>query len=216
MTSKKLYFILLGVIALLFVGLIAGAYGVNKMLGQEATKLDSLKAKELALQQEQIGLKSAKKSIQQYADLENIAHSIVPEDKNQAESVREIANIAATNGISLASINFPASTLGNKASGSSATSSSSSSNASAAPAASSTKTLSQLQSVKNIPGVYQLVITVSSDSQHPVPYYQFINFLSSLEHNRRTAQVSSITLQPDTKNHNNLSFTLTLNEYIKP
>jgi len=49
-----------------------------------------------------------------------------------------------------------------------------------------------------------------------VQYASFINFLSALEHNRRTAQISAITLQPSTNNPNLLAFTLTLNEYIKP
>lgn len=210
MSAKRLHFILLGVVSLLFVGLIAGAYGMNSLLGQRANKLTSLKAKNLALEQEKVGLAKAKQGIEKYSDLEKITKEIVPEDKSQAEAVREIVKIASANNISLASITFPASTLGGQA-GSSVPSTTGPSSPS-----SSKKSLSQLQQVKNIPGVYQLQIVVTGDTNKPVQYNKFIAFLSALENNRRTAQVSTITITPDPNNKNNLTFNLTLNEYIKP
>lgn len=211
MTSKRLYWILLGSICLLFAGLIAGAYEVTSVVGKESKNLSNLKAKDEALSQQQDGLKIAKKGLAEYADLEQIAHAIVPEDKSQAEAVRQLFNIAAANGIKLASINFPASTLGTT----SAVAPSTSGGAVTPVPAVNTKT-SQLQPVKNIPGVYELQITVISDSQNPAPYYKFINFLSDLENNRRTAQVNTISIQPTTTDTTSVSFTLTLNEYIKP
>lgn len=215
MNSRKLYYVLIGVICLLFVGLLAGAYGTNTVLTARANKLTSLKAKSQALNQEQLGLASAKKEVKTYSGLEKVAKAVVPEDKDQAEAVREIVNIAAANGISLSAINFPASTLGNVSTSSSAASSTSASTSPAKPNAKAAK-LSQLQPVKNIPGVYVLQITVQGDPNKPVSYSSFINFLNDLEHNRRTAQISSITLQPNANNPNLLTFTLTLNEYIKP
>src|ERR1700761_9564426 len=110
-TSKRLYFILITLIGLLLIGLLAGAYGANKLLTVRATKLTNLKAESQALSQEQLSLASAKKEVKTYADLQKIAQSIVPEDKDQAEAVREIVNIASANSISLGAINFPASTL---------------------------------------------------------------------------------------------------------
>jgi hypothetical protein len=64
--------------------------------------------------------------------------------------------------------------------------------------------------------VYYLQITVQSNGSQTVPYNKFISFLDALEHNRRTALVSSIALTPDSKNSNNVGFNLTLDEYIKP
>jgi hypothetical protein len=219
--SKRLYYALIALVCLLLVGLVAGAYGINQLLTSRAAKVTSLKAKSLALSQEQLSLVKAKKEIKVYTDLLKITQSVVPEDKDQAEAVREIVNIAAANGISLAAINFPASTLGLGANGS--VGSSSSGVASTAPASpslnnpnSSASRLSQLLPVKNIPGVYDLLITVQSNTNKPVAYNSFVNFLSNLEHNRRTAEISTITLQPSVNNRNLLSFTLTLNEYIKP
>lgn len=212
MNSKRLHWLLIAVIALMIIGLVGGAYGVNALLISRANTLTALKAKSHALDQEKIGLIKAKKDIKKYAELEKIAKAIVPEDKSQAEAVREIVKIADANGISLASINFPASTLGNSSGGTAGT-------VPVSASSTSSKTgqgLSQLEPVKNIPGVYRLQLIVNSDTDRPVPYNKFIAFLNDLEHNRRTAQVSSITLQPDVNNRNNLTFSLTLNGYIKP
>ncbi|HMH31157.1 MAG TPA: hypothetical protein VK534_01630 [Methylomirabilota bacterium] len=211
MTSKRLYTLLLVTIGVLFIGLLGGAYFVNKLLVAESSDLVTLKAKSQAQEQEKLSLKVAKRDIAKYSELEKITKAIVPEDKNQAEAAREIVNIASANNIKLASITFPASTLGNTPVGSAT------SVAPTTAAVSSSKAdLSQLQPVKNIPGVYQLLITVASDPNKPVQYNQFLGFLGALEHNRRTAQVSTILLQPDTENRNYLTFSLTLNEYIKP
>jgi hypothetical protein len=207
MNSKRLNWLLMGIVALLILGLLGGAYGVNSLLVKHANSLTSLKAKNQALEQEKLALAKAKQDIKKYSELEKITKTVVPEDKSQAEAVREIVNIASDNSIVLGSITFPASTLGTGVGGKATT---------PAPVNSKTAGLSQLTPVKNIPGVYQLQIVVNSDPDHPVPYNRFIAFLDDLEHNRRTAQVSSITLQPDPNNRTNLSFNLTLNEYIKP
>jgi hypothetical protein len=227
MNSKRLYLVLLGVIAVLLLGLLVGAYNINKLLGSQATKLTAAKAQSMSLQQEQQSLIKAKQDIKSYTSLQQITEAVVPEDKNQAEAVREIVNIAAANGVSLASITFPASTLGagvvpttGSAATPAATPAPAAPSAASSPAATSTSPttgdLSQLTPVANIPGVYQLAITVAGDSTKPVQYNQFIAFLSALEHNRRTAQVSSITLTPDSKDPNQLTFTLGISEYIKP
>ena len=116
-SAKRLHFILIGLIGLLLLGLLAGTYGTNKLLTSQATKLTTLKAKDQALTQEQTSFTKAKKEIKKYADLHKITQSVVPEDKNQAEAVREIVNIAATNNVVLSAVTFPASTLGTTATG---------------------------------------------------------------------------------------------------
>jgi len=209
MTSKRLFFALLAAVILLSIGLVAGTYGANKLLASQANTLTNTKAKAQALAIEQSNLSKAQQDIFKYRELDAIAQAVVPQDKNQAEAVREITNIAAANGVSLASISFPASTLGTSSSGSTGV-------ATKAPSAKSAA-LSQLTQVKNIPGVYQLPITVQSDTNSPVSFNNFISFLSALEHNRRTAQVTSIAIQPQTTGkQSTISFNLTLNEYIKP
>ena len=217
MTSKRMHLVLLASLALLFVGLIAGTVQINSLLTKKAAKLTELKAKNMALSEEQTVLKKSKREIAKYAELHKITRTIVPEDKNQAEAVREIVKIAGENGVSLASITFPASTLGTTLAKPGAGAAAPATTA-PPPAAANSKTnaLSQLEAVKNIPGVYSLLITITSDPSQPVPYNRFIDFLSDLEHNRRTAQVNTINIEPDPENRNQLSFTLTLNGYIKP
>lgn len=214
MTSKKLFLMLIGVNALLIIAFIGGAYVVNSTLTAKADKLTAQKAKSQALVQQNTSLNKAKKDMQKYAELNKIAKAVVPEDKDQAQAVREIVNIAGANNVALSAINFPASSLGNTPAGTPATSSSTVPKAVVVnPKA---KSLSQLLPVKSIPGVYQLPITVVGDSNQPVQYSEFLNFLTALENNRRTAQVASITLTPAAKNRDRLVFTLTINEYIKP
>lgn len=212
MNSKRLHLILLVTIALVCVGLIASTVQINKMLGAEAKTLVGLKAKSQALAQEQVRLQQSKRQIQDYTELEKITKAIVPEDKSQAETVREIVNIAAANGVKLGSITFPASTLGSNVKPATP-----GSTPSPAPTGGGkSAALSQLQAVPSIPGVYLMPITITSDTNSPVSYNRFLEFLIDLENNRRTAQVSTITLQPDSKNPNVLTFSLSLNKYIKP
>lgn len=213
MNSKRLYFGLIAGILLLLIALLVGAYTVNKQLTARATKLTDLKAKSAALAQEQIILKKAKSDIETYAELKKITQAIVPEDKSQAEAVREIVKIASENGIKIAAISFPASNLG---AGPVAAATGSTPATTSSSGSSKRSALSQLVPVKNIPGVYQLLITIESDPEQPVRYDKFISFLSALEKNRRTAQVNTITLEPDKTNPGYLSFSLTLNGYVKP
>lgn len=196
MSSKRVFYVMVGLLVLLGVSLVGVAYATNTVLQERSDKLVTLKARNATIGVEQTELNKAKKDIETYRDLNAIAKAIVPQDKDQAEAVREIVNIAAAQGIRLSSITFAASTLGG-------------------PSGTKKTPLTQVQAVPNIPGVYQLPITVQQDTGQPITYKQFIDFLTALENNRRTAQVSNITIKP-TSDRNKLSFTLQLNEYIKP
>lgn len=218
MNSKQMYFGFIALIGLLFITVLIGAYGVNGLLVKRANTLMTLKTKNEAQAQEQQRFELAKRDIKKYSDLEQIAKAVVPQDKNQAEAVQELVKIAAANGVVLGSITFPPSTLGG---GAGPVSSSSAVTPSASPsnAGGGQNKLSQLLPVKGIPGVYQLTITISSDQGRPITYNQLLSFLSALEHNRRTAQVSSISIHPSTATAQHTTytaFTITLNEYIKP
>lgn len=216
MTPKRMFFLLIGLTSLTLVGLVGGAYGINSLLGKQAKTLADLKSQAQTLSQQQQGLTKAKQDVAKYGPLEKITEQIVPQDKDQAEAVREIVNIASAAGVSLSTINFPASSLGGTGAAGAGAAAPATTGTSPQAAASTKTTPSQLTAVPNIPGVYQLQITLQNDSDTEVSYNQFYNFLSGLENNRRTAQVSNIIIQPDSKNRNNLTFTLTLNEYIKP
>lgn len=213
MTSKRLFMALALAVLLMFGALIGGAYAANTMLTQYSKKIVDKRAKIQQLQDQEDSLAKAKKDVAKYQPLADIAKSIVPQDKNQAQTIQEIVNIAAEHGVSLGAITFPSSTLGDtKKTGT--TGSTGSASAPSTPAGNAA--LSQLTPVADIQGVYSLQIIVTSNANAPVSYDRFTSFLDALEHNRRTALVSSISITPDKTNHNNLTFTLTLDEYIKP
>ncbi|HEV7454182.1 MAG TPA: hypothetical protein VGO07_02890 [Candidatus Saccharimonadales bacterium] len=198
MSAKRLYQLLLGSIGLCIVVLLAGMYISTAVLKKQSGQLVKAKTNSAVLDQKQQQLNKARADITKYKSLSEIAQNIVPQDKNQAQTVREIVAIAEANGIKLGSITFPSSTLGGVGVGS----------ANAA--------LSQLKPVKGIGGVYSLEIAIQSDTTQPSDYDQFISFLDALEHNRRTALVNGITILPDPTKPNKLSFTLNVSEYLKP
>lgn len=214
MNAKRMYFVLIGLLVLSLFGLVGGAYVLDGLLGKQATKLADLKQETTTLNSQRVGLKKAKQDIATYSSLDQITSQIVPQDKDQAQTVREIVNIAARAGVTLTNIDFPASTLGSTTAPAPATGSTGTSTPQAAISAK--PTTSQLVAVPNLPGVYQLQIVVQNNVDTEVTYPQFYNFLSGLEVNRRTALVSAITITPDPNDRSALIFSLTLNEYIKP
>ncbi len=201
MTSKKLFLGLIGLLAVLCLGLLMSVRVADGMLGRKSDSLVKLKAENQALAEQQTQLSKDKRDIAKYAELNKIAKTVVPQDKDQARAVREIVNLAEQSGIpKLSSIAFAPSTLGG-------------------PAGSTQKAtprFTQVTPVKGIPGVFNLQLTITQSTTDLVPYTNFIIFLSKLEQNRRTAQVSSITIQPDQKTPDKIAFTLVINEFIKP
>jgi hypothetical protein len=199
MNSKKLHTLLTGVLALLSVGLLVSVYSANTILSGKSEELVDLKATKLAKEQQETQLAKAKKDIQTYSELNEIAKSVVPQDKDQAETVKEIGDIAIRSGIPrLSSIAFPPSTLGGT------------------KQIKTPQGLTQVTPIKGMAGVYKLQITITQSNTEPVSYNSFITFLSKLERNRRTAQVSSINVQPDAARPDMVSFTLVIDEFIKP
>ncbi len=213
MNSKRIYFLMLGAIGLLGVLLIATVFFGDKMLKKQGDRLTSLKLDNAVIENQQTALVLAKRDIEKYAELESIAKQIVPQDKDQARAVREIVSLAKESGVNISSISFPASNLGQsqpKAQPPAEGDSSTTTTTTPAPS------ISQAKPIESIKGVYQLDITVVSDTIQPMTYDQFISFLDKLERNRRTAHVSQIVIQPNTLNRALLSFNLTVTVYVKP
>lgn len=216
MNGKKVYFGMLGLVSLLAIGGIMAVVLGNSMLKSKSNELVSLKLENRVLDEQQTALIQANKDIEKYAELEGITKSIVPQDKDQAKSVREIVKIAEESGIKIASLSFPSSNLGTavpKPVATTPTEGSSDTPKSATPAA---PPVSQVKAVDGIQGLYQLEINLQSDTNYPVSYTSLINFLGNLEKNRRTAQVSQINIQPDPNDVGKLTFTLVINVFIKP
>jgi hypothetical protein len=202
MTTKKAFYGMVGGVILMVGAVIGSVYVGNMLLKKQAGKLVSLKVDASVIEAQQTSLVQAKKDVEKYAELGTIAKQVVPQDKDQARAVREIINLADQSGIKIASVTFPTSNLGQKAS--------------APTTGSGAAPLTQAKPVTGIDGLYQLDITIASDTARPSNYNRLISFLQRMEQNRRTAQVSQITIQPDSKNRTNLNFTVTLTVYIKP
>lgn len=213
MNSKRTYYLMIVSLVLLVGAILGGTYMATGMLKKQSEKLVDYKLLDQVLQQEQTGLIKAKADGKKYSSLEQIAKTIVPQDKDQARAVREIVKIATESGIKPTAINFPVSTLGNIPTGAAAGTATS---GTGAPGTAAKQSLSQLSPVKGIPGVYNLPITIEVDATAVVPYAKFIEFLGRLEQNRRTAHVSSILIQPSPTNGDMVSFTLTVEGFIKP
>ena len=200
MTPKRTFFVLCATLFLLTGAIVGGTVQVLSLLKTQSEQLAANRAQIATLNKQQNGIASSKRDIAQYSPLGDITKSIVPQDKDQAEAVRQITKIAAASGVTLTTMTFPSSTLGAKT---------------AAPAANGAA-ISQVTPVPNIPGVYNLQITMSNNQNNPVSFTQLNSFLRGLENNRRTATVSSISIQPQAQDPSDLVFSLVTNIYIKP
>lgn len=200
--SKKTFYALLSLCVLLIVGMFFVTYQGSTMLRAKGDTLTELKLENEVLSDKEEALKQAKKDIVKYAELEGVAKSIVPQEKDQARTVREIVAIAGEAGIPLSTIQFPESALGvvqknTKTKG-------------------NTSITSQLTPVDGVKGLYAMEITVISDLDNPISYGQLLNMLRRLEQNRRTAHVTNLSITPSEEDRNAVTFTLTLTVYIKP
>jgi uncharacterized membrane-anchored protein YhcB (DUF1043 family) len=202
MNSRRLFFVLIAVVIAINAGGVALLVFGNKLLDKQNSKLTELKVEANTLDSVQQSLVKAKKDVEKYKDLAQVVETVVPQEKDQARTIRELVQIADESGVSIDSINFPSSTLGN-----------SDKPGGAAPAASTGTTNTQTQKVDGLNNVERLEITITSSKQ--VSYSNFILFLQKLEQNRRTAQVSSITVTPAGTDKSRVNFSMVLNVYIK-
>lgn len=213
MTSKRLYFVLLASLVLLGAAGITGVWFGNKMLQQKTARLTAAKTENIILDKQQQALIQAKKDIEKYSELEKIAKSIVPQEKDQARTVREIIKLADESGVKIGAITFPSSTLGNAAPKAATPAPGETSPAPAAPAVPAT---TQVKAVDGIPGLYQMEVNVQGQAGQTLTYQRFISFLKRLEQSRRTSQVNSLTVTPNSTDRNVVSFNLIINVYLKP
>lgn len=206
MTSKRLFYVLIALLVVINASGVALLIEGDKRLVAQNSELTQYKVESTALQEVQRSLVRAKKDIETFSNVEKIAKTIVPQEKDQAKTVREIITLADESGVAISSITFPTSNLGAK-------------QAAGAPgtgaASQGAGTTSQTQKVEGLTGVEKLDITVTSDTKQPITYTKMIRFLGLLEQNRRTSQVANITIQPDSTNRNLLTFSLVVTVYIK-
>jgi hypothetical protein len=213
MNAKRAFFAMLGSIVFLVGLCAAGTYLAFTMLTNEGQRLLDLKLEDAVLDKQNSSLVQAKKDIAEYEGLEMIAKTVVPQEKDQARTTLELINLAAQSGITISSIEFPESLLGEAAKKSK---SKTTTDGTTAPVKTVDSNTTQLTPLTNLKGVYTMEIQVESDSAQPISYDQLLTYLKLLENNRRTAQVRNISISPSTENRNEISFSLVLNSYVKP
>lgn len=201
LSNKHFFYLMTSTIVLFVVLSGGGAIFANRILAKQTNKLNQLKLESEIVDRQKQDTVVANANIERYQELEQIARQIVPQDKDQSRAVREIVGLAEESGITLSSISFPSSNLGQKT-----TTDKKEKAETAAP--------SQVKPVKDIKGVYELEIIVRGPKETDFP--RLIEFLKRLESNRRTSQVSNLAITPDTKNPILLTFTMTIKVYLKP
>jgi hypothetical protein len=213
--NRKLSWVLLaslGASVLIFLAVMS--VGLSK-LSAESKHMVDLKVKSQIADTQLSNLEQTKKDVEKYSFFKDVAKTVIPNDKNQAESVLEINQMANEAGIAIQSITFPASTLGLGLATTATSQQDATSSASASTA------ISQAKPVTGIPGLYslQLTITPQSDKDAPpdkqITYAKMLDFLNRIENNRHTAQIAQVSIQP-ASNNQSLSFSLIVNIFIKP
>lgn len=201
---------MLGLTAIMSILTLAGVFFGTSMLKKKSAELVELKLQDRLIEEQQTALVRANQDIEKYQELETIAKAIVPRDKDQAKTVLEITTLAEQSRIKVSSITFPSSTLGTQQ----APAPTSTGGTATTPKVQSSP-ISQVKPVSGINGLYQLEIIIDVTDVAPT-YNQLIDFLNRLEQNRRTAQVTAISIDPSSTNRNFVEFSLTMNVFVKP
>jgi hypothetical protein len=212
LNSKNLRMILICALALsILIFVITMSMGLSK-LGEKSRAMVKLKVENQTTNDRLNNLEQAKKEVEKYAYFKQVAKTVIPSDKNQAQTILEINQMAKQAGIGIQSITFPASTLGTGAAAvkTDATKTSSASTA-----------ITQAKPVPGIAGLYSLQLIIAPESGkdvsagRQVTYPKMLDFFKRIENNRHTAQITQISIQPATDSQA-LSFTLIINIFIKP
>lgn len=217
-TSKRLNLIMLGLLGFCVLVFIA-IYSIGlSNLGNKSQQVVGLKLQSRVTDDRLSSLAQAKKEVEKYSYFKAVAKTVIPSDKDQAQAVLDIFQLASQSGIAIANITFPASNLGTSSIAPTATGAS-------ALSASSKSLLSQAKAVEGINGLYSVELTITPATGKDVPvdsqatYPKLLDFLDRVERNRRTAQVSQISVQPIAVNGaptNFINFSLVINIFIKP
>lgn len=215
MNNKRLrlvYLGLIGVCCLLFVLIFIN--GLSKLTSKSQQLVD-LKLQSKTADAQLASLAQAKKEVAQYSYFKDLAKTVVPTDKDQAQAVLDILQIASASGVTIQDVTFPTSSLGVKSSESALSQSSS-----------TTKTVvSQAKPVTGISGLYSIELTVTHNVNVDAPisqqttYSELHDFLTRVEHDRRTAQITNVNIEPLLKDNRPtpyINFSLTTNIFMKP
>jgi len=208
MTAKRLYFVLLASMGLLVIGAGAMVYLGYNFMSKSSDSLVNAKLENIAIEEQEINYAQARKDLEKYEDLGVLLRDVLPKEKDQALAVRELYKIGDETNISVDSIQFPASSLGQKPA---------TTTGGTTPTTTTSSTVTQAKAVEGLSGVLgiDVELTLKPKSGTSIPYDNMIQFLQKVELNRRSMQVKKITVTPDAKN-GGLTFNVTLTIFVKP
>ncbi len=192
MKSKKIYYGLVGLCVVLFIGLAGSVYFGLGVLQDSSEELKQAKIEREVVSNQELSLLQAINEIEEFSELEQVARNVIPQEKDQARTVREIISIANRSGVNINSISFPASDLGED----------------------DENVISQARPVPGMQGLFELDLSVQITQD--ASFNQFISFLEGLEQNRRTSQVTSVSITPDQNERGQVSFSINLGVFIRP
>lgn len=180
MTPKRMNQLLKLVLVLLVVATFGALYFANHRLSTTAQKTAELKATVEADDNQLDVYQRTKAQVDELSYVNDLADTVLPPDEDQSAVVAELSEFAKRAGLSVEQINFV--TTGPQSSS----------------AAQQTKTNST-SSTSTVPKgvkVVPIVIDFGEGSEYP----SLLQFLRTLESNRRKSQVTNIALTPDPEN----------------
>ncbi len=200
---------MIALLCVLIVGAGAMIYFGNSFMKKKSNSLVEAKLDSYTTEQKEKTYLQARKDLEKNKDLNDLVAKILPKEKDQAKAVSELYKIASESGITIDKIQFPSSTLGQKAVVATGTSATQSSSTPAAAAA----VVTQAKAVEGLKSVMGIDIDIYSGKS--MKYDNMITFLQKIELNRRSMQVKKITVTPDLEK-NVLSFNVTVTTFVKP
>jgi hypothetical protein len=196
MTAKNIHKLLMIMLILLIVIAASALIFSNYMMRKSTDKLIQAKLDNIGFDSEEQTYLQARKDLDEYAALNEIIQKILPKSKDQAQAVSELYKIGDETGITIASIQFPSSSLGEKSTNS--------------------NSVTQAKAVDGMPGVMgiDIAIELQPATGASISYANMISFLQKIEVNRRSMQIKQITVNADTVN-GGVTFNVTLTIFVK-
>ncbi len=217
--AKRFSYILSVLLLLQFIGMVAITVYANSWLTSKSENIVNLKLDTVLLEEKQRANQQALLDLNKYESTRALLEKIVPKSKDQAKTIGELQKIAEETGVTISTMTFPASELGNGASSTTVVGTTPSA------AATNTTAVSQAKPVTNIPGLLGIEVSLSqidekgSEGGSGITYRQLISFLEAIEKNRRTMQIKTLQVLPiksSTGSISGYSLTISMNIFVKP
>lgn len=218
-SPKRLFYLLIATLFILCAGLITLTIYTNIWLTKKADRLVILKLDTIGLEEKRNVNQQAARYLKENSSTRDLLDKVVPKSKDQANAIGELLKISEEIGVTINTMTFPESELGNNTTGKTV--------AGTTPSAAATNVnaITQAKPVVNIPGLLGIEVSLSQidrrggASGSGVTYKQLLGFLEAVEKNRRTMQIKTLQVSPlktSTGSISGYSLTLTMNIFVKP